>query len=283
MTEKLQKVLARAGLGSRREIERWIADGRITINNKLATLGDRVSGEENIKLDGKLLSTKVLQAQLPRVIAYHKGMGTVCSRNDPEFDKTVFDDFPEIKSGRWVLVGRLDVNTTGLLLATTDGELANRLMHPKYEIKREYAVRVYGDVTPQMIAAMLKGVELEDGIARFDSVMAQGGEGRNLWFTVTLHEGRNREVRRIWESQGIQVNRLVRNSFGPIRMPRRLKKGAWEELDQKQIGSLYAAVNMTAPTEEAQQESSKSSRKTNYHSRKKTKRVVKKARQKKRA
>lgn len=284
MTEKLQKVLARAGLGSRREIERWIADGRITVANKVATLGDRVSGEEKIKLDGKLLSMKVLQPQMPRVIAYHKDVGTVCSRNDPEFDKTVFDDFPKLKSGRWVLVGRLDVNTTGLLLATTDGELANRLMHPKYEIKREYAVRVYGDVTPEMIDAMLKGVALDDGIARFDSVVPQGGEGRNLWFTVTLHEGRNREVRRIWESQGIQVNRLVRNSFGPVHMPRRLKKAQCEELDEKQIKSLYAAVKMRSPMEKASHPVDEApAREKSYRSRKKSKRLTKRSRPKKRA
>lgn len=283
MTEKLQKVLARAGLGSRREIERWIADGRIMIGAKVATLGDRVSGEEKIKLDGRLLSMKALQPQTPRVIVYHKDIGTVCSRNDPEFDKTVFDDFPKLKSGRWVLVGRLDLNTTGLLLATTDGELANRLMHPKYEIKREYAVRVYGDVTPGIIDAMLRGVELEDGIARFDSIVPQGGEGRNLWFTVTLHEGRNREVRRIWESQGIQVNRLVRNSFGPVRMPRRLKKRQWEELDKKQLKSLYEAVNLTPPEEHTERHSGKTVGKKSSRVKDKTRRVVKKTRQKKRA
>ncbi len=254
MTEKLQKVLARAGFGSRREIERWIAEGRVSVDNQVATLGDRVSGEEKIKLDGRLLSMKTLQPQSTRVIAYHKGMGTVCSRSDPEYDKSVFDDFPKIHAGRWVLVGRLDVNTTGLLLATTDGELANRLMHPKYEIEREYAVRVYGEVKPETIDILLKGVELEDGMARFDSILQQGGEGRNLWFTVTLHEGRNREVRRLWESQGVQVNRLVRNSFGPVRMSRRLKKGECEELDESQISALYAAVDLKLPIPPAQSE-----------------------------
>jgi len=280
MTEKLQKVLARAGFGSRREIERWIADGRLSIDNKIATLGDRVSGDEKIKLDGKLLSMKTLQAQSTRVIVYHKGMGTICSRSDPEFDRTVFDDFPKIKSGRWVLVGRLDVNTTGLLLATTDGELANRLMHPRYEIKREYAVRIYGEVTSQMIDSLLKGVELEDGMARFDSVTPQGGDGRNLWFTVELHEGRNREVRRLWESQGVQVNRLVRNSFGPVRMPRRLKQGQYEELDEKQVKSLYAAVNMKPPGSSAEYAPSRSRKR---HPSKKKKVLLKRAAKKKRA
>jgi len=282
MSEKLQKVLARAGLGSRREIERWISDGRLTINNRVAVLGDRVNGDEKIILDGKVLSLKSIQTELPRVIIYHKAMGSVCSRSDPEYPQTVFDDFPKLKSGRWVLVGRLDVNTTGLLLATTDGELANRLMHPKYEIRREYAVRIYGDVTSLMLDNMLKGVELEDGIARFDSIVAQGGEGRNLWFTVTLHEGRNREVRRIWESQGVQVNRLVRNSFGPVRMPRRLQRGQSEELDQKQIEALYAAVNLNFPSPEDQPSKKVSSGR--HKAAKKTKQQIhSKGKQKKRA
>ena len=274
MSEKLQKVLARAGLGSRREIERWIADGRLSINDKVATVGDRVTGEERIRLDGRLLSMKSVQPQATRVIAYHKDMGSVCSRSDPEYDKTVFDDFPKLKAGRWVLVGRLDVNTTGLLLATTDGELANRLMHPKYEIKREYAVRVYGEVTSTMVDAMLKGVVLDDGVARFDSVLAQGGEGRNLWFTVTLHEGRNREVRRLWESQGVQVNRLVRNSFGPVRMPRRLKKGQCEELTESQLQSLYTAVQLDPPGSNNKTTQRKSHKK--YSGKKKTSGRVKK-------
>lgn len=284
MTEKLQKVLARAGFGSRREIERWIAEGRLSVDDKVATLGDRVTGEERIKLDGKLLSMKKLQAQSTRVIAYHKGMGTVCSRSDPEYDKTVFNDFPKVHGGRWVLVGRLDVNTTGLLLATTDGELANRLMHPKYEMKREYAVRVYGDVKPNMIDVLLKGVELEDGMARFDSIVQQGGDGRNLWFTVTLHEGRNREVRRLWESQGVQVNRLVRNSFGPIRMSRRLKKGGYEELDENQVSALYAAVGMSSPGAEEEKIAAKPRRSGSRKKfTKKTKGSFKKPGKKKRA
>lgn len=281
MTEKLQKVLANAGLGSRREIERWIADGRLMIGNRVATLGDRVSGDEKIKLDGRLLSLKAQKSETPRVLVYHKGKGVVCSRNDPDFSKTVFDDFPKIKNARWVLVGRLDVNTTGLLLATTDGELANRLMHPKYEIKREYAVRVYGEVTPEMINNMLKGVELEDGLARFDSVTPQGGEGRNLWFTVTLHEGRNREVRRLWESQGIQVNRLVRNSFGPVRMPRRLKMGQCEELDEKHIRLLYSAVKMHLPGDKLEQPKKKSAGRASII-KKKSKQAGKKRKPKKR-
>ena len=247
MSEKLQKVLARAGFGSRREIERWIADGRISIDQRVATLGDRVSGNEKIKIDGKPVSLKAIQQPETKVIAYHKGMGTVCSRDDPEGRPTVFDDFPRLKNGRWILVGRLDINTTGLLLATNNGELANRLMHPKYEVKREYAVRIYGEVTQQMQENLRKGVELEDGPAHFDRITAQGGEGKNQWFVVELHEGRNREVRRLWESQGVQVNRLVRNKFGTVSMPRRLKRGDCEELNPKQIEQLCQLVQLSSP------------------------------------
>ncbi|WP_455209264.1 23S rRNA pseudouridine(2605) synthase RluB [Kaarinaea lacus] len=252
MTEKLQKVLARQGLASRREIERWIADGRITIDQRVAQLGDRISGNEKLTLDGRVLHLKPAQQQVAKVIAYHKDVGTVCSRSDPEGRRSVFEDFPKVRGGRWVLVGRLDINTTGLLLATTDGELANRLMHPKYEIKREYAVRIYGDVTPQMLQNLQNGVELEDGMARFESITAMGGEGKNQWFTVVLHEGRNREVRRLWESQGVQVNRLSRNMFGSVRLPRRLKKGACEELTQPQIEALYTSVQLASPFEQEQ-------------------------------
>jgi 23S rRNA pseudouridine2605 synthase len=250
MSEKLQKVLARQGLGSRREIERWIADGRITVDKQVATLGDRVTGNEIITLDGKILRLKPAEQQLPRVIVYHKDTGTVCSRTDAEGRRTVFEDFPKVRNGRWILVGRLDVTTTGLLLVTTDGELANRLMHPRYEIKREYAVRVYGEVSPDMLQRLQQGVELEDGMARFDSITVVGGEGRNQWFTVVLHEGRNREVRRLWESQGVQVNRLARNQFGPVRLPRRLQRGDWEELPKAQVEQLYSITGLPSPFDE---------------------------------
>ncbi|MGD8566865.1 MAG: pseudouridine synthase [Gammaproteobacteria bacterium] len=253
MSEKLQKVLARQGLGSRREIERWIADGRITVDKQVATVGDRVTGKEIIALDGKILRLKPPEQQPPRVIVYHKDAGTVCSRSDADGRRTVFEDFPNVRNGRWILVGRLDITTTGLLLATTDGELANRLMHPRYEIKREYAVRVYGEVTPDMLQQLQRGVELEDGMARFDSITAMGGEGRNQWFTVELREGRNREVRRLWESQGVQVNRLARNQFGPVRLPRRLPRGDWEELPKAQVEQLYAITGLPSPFVEQRQ------------------------------
>ena len=250
MSEKIQKVLARQGLGSRREVERWIADGRITVNAQVATLGNRISGDEIITLDGKTLHLKSPEQQVSKVIVYHKDMGTVCSRSDADGKRTVFEDFPKVRNGRWILVGRLDITTTGLLLATTDGELANRLMHPKYQIKREYAVRVYGEVTADMLQRLQQGVELEDGMAHFDSIVAMGGEGRNQWFTVVLHEGRNREVRRLWESQGVQVNRLARNQFGPIRLPRRLKRGACEELTRAQVEQLYSITGLSSPFEQ---------------------------------
>ena len=257
MSEKLQKVLARAGLGSRREIERWIADGRIQINNRVAQLGDRITGQEYIQLDAKPLALNESQAQTIRVIAYHKSIGSVCSRQDQQGRPTVFDDFPKLKNGRWILVGRLDLNTTGLLLATTDGELANRLMHPKYQVKREYAVRIYGDVNDAMLHRLQRGVELDDGIARFDNITLQGGEGRNHWFTVDIHEGRNREVRRLWESQGVQVNRLARNSFGPIQIPRRLRRGEYQELTQGQVDHLCRLVQLLPSSEATNKESRK--------------------------
>lgn len=246
----MQKILARQGLGSRREIERWIADGRITVNSQPATLGDRVTGDEVIGLDGKVLRLKPPDRQVCKVIVYHKDMGSVCSRADEQGRRTVFADFPKVHGGRWILVGRLDITTTGLLLATTDGELANRLMHPRYQIKREYAVRVYGEVSADMLQRMQQGVELEDGMARFDSITAMGGEGRNQWFSVVLHEGRNREVRRLWESQGVQVNRLARNQFGPVRLPRRLKRAGCEELTRAQIEPLYAITGLPSPFEQ---------------------------------
>lgn len=247
MSEKIQKVLARAGFGSRREIERWIADGRIKVNQSVATLGDRIDGTEQLSLDGKNIRVKPVEKTIPRVIAYHKGIGTICTRDDPEERNTVFEDFPKVKGGRWILVGRLDINTSGLLLATTDGELANRLMHPSSEIEREYAVRIYGEVSPEIIETLLAGVELEDGLAKFDSIKDIGGEGQNHWYSVVVAEGRNREVRRLWESQGVQVNRLARNRFGPITLPRRLKRGQSEPLTQKQIEQLYKLTGLPSP------------------------------------
>src|SRR5690554_4307674 len=216
MDEKLQKVLARAGFGSRREMEAWISAGRVSVNGKKATLGDRVTATDKIVVDGKKLAAADAQAVPQTVILYNKPVGEICSRKDPENRPTVYDRLPALRHARWVAVGRLDINTSGLLLFTTDGELANRLMHPSREIEREYAVRVFGEVEQSHLQTLRKGVKLDDGLARFKKITATGGEGMNQWFHVTLTEGRNREVRRLWESQGMQVSRLIRVRYGDV-------------------------------------------------------------------
>ena len=237
--EKLQKVLARAGYGSRRELERWIEAGRISVNGRIATLGDRVSEHDVLRVDGHPVSERRSTARKRiRVLMYNKPAGEICARKDPEGRPTVFESLPGIRDGRWVMVGRLDFNTTGLLLFTSDGELANRLMHPSANIEREYAVRVLGEVTKSIVSNLLEGVELEDGPARFTRIQPAGGEGANQWFHVTLLEGRYREVRRLWESQGLTVSRLSRIRFGPLTLPRTLRGGKWEELDSSALELL---------------------------------------------
>lgn len=248
MTEKLQKVLARAGLGSRREMETWIVDGRVIVNGKTATLGDRVGVNDQIKVDGKALSPVQAAGTERRAIIYHKPVGEVCTRSDPEGRPTVFDSLPRLRNGRWVGVGRLDLNTSGLLLFTTDGELANRLMHPSHQIEREYAVRVLGEVSPEIIANLQSGVELEDGTAHFDSIRDAGGEGANHWYHVVLTEGRSREVRRLWESQGVVVSRLIRVRYGTVALPRRLRVGHFEDLPPADLNELLHSVGL-APVE----------------------------------
>ncbi len=246
MSEKLQKVLARAGYGSRREIEGWISEGRISVNGKICQLGERVSDNDVIRIDGKVVSRTRLQSNRCRVLMYHKPVGEVTSRSDDEGRTTVFENLPRIVNGRWIVVGRLDLNTSGLLLFTTDGELANRLMHPSYTVEREYAVRVLGEVEPEVIKRLSTGVELEDGEARFTSIVDGGGEGANHWFHVTLEEGRNREVRRLWESQGVTVSRLIRVRYGPVTLPRWLRPGRWEELNDEQVSKLRQSVGLEA-------------------------------------
>lgn len=242
-TEKIQKVLARVGLGSRREIEKWIVEGRIRVNSELATLGDRVAPHDKIFVDGKpVFSLRQNQKVKRRVLLYHKPVGEVCTRSDPEKRPTVFDHLPLLRNQRWIAIGRLDLNTTGLLLFTNDGELANRLMHPSSKIEREYAVRVLGEVDSKMLARLKKGVELEDGMAAFNTIQDAGGEGANHWYHVTLKEGRNRIVRRLWESQGITVSRLIRIRFGGIQLPRWLRMGKWHELETKQIEELDSLI-----------------------------------------
>ena len=240
--EKLQKVLARAGLGSRREMERWIEQGRITVNGKAATLGDRVDERARISVDGRTLDPA--PAVQTRCILYHKPTGEVCSRKDPEGRRSVFERLPKLKSGRWISIGRLDFNTSGLLLFTTDGDLANALMHPSSNIEREYMVRVMGKVEMEMLHRMVEGVMLEDGMARFTDITDAGGEGINHWFYVVLMEGRNREVRRLWESQGLTVSRLKRVRYGEVFIPSRVKQGQWTEMETAEIKSLYRMAEL---------------------------------------
>lgn len=242
--ERLQKVLSRAGVGSRREVDAWIGEGRITVNKETAIPGQKVSAGDAITLDGKTLRIDAAQAPVRRVLIYNKPEGEVTTRHDPEGRPTVFQRLPHLKDQRWIAVGRLDINTTGLMLFTTDGELANRLMHPSYEVDREYAVRIFGRVDDALLQRLLEGVLLEDGMAKFSDISSAGGSGMNHWFHVTLFEGRNREVRRLWESQDVKVSRLKRVRFGPTMLSSRLSVGRWEELDQTSVDALSLRVNL---------------------------------------
>lgn len=248
MSEKLQKVLARAGHGSRREMEAWIAAGRVSIDGEIANLGDRVEVTAKIRIDGRPVSLKSADDLICRVLAYHKPEGEICSRKDPEGRTTVFERLPKVKDARWIAVGRLDINTSGLLLFTSDGELANRLMHPSNEIEREYAVRTFGEVTESSVQKLRTGVTLEDGPAQFDYIKAAGGEGINQWWHVGLKEGRNREVRRLWESQEIQVSRLIRIRYGMIELPKSLPRGGWVELPLEQVNYLRELAKLDPET-----------------------------------
>ncbi|MBD2809778.1 23S rRNA pseudouridine(2605) synthase RluB [Xenorhabdus sp. Vera] len=246
-TEKLQKVLARSGHGSRREIEGYIQQGRISIDGKTATLGDRIEVKPSVKirLDGRILNIKEPQKSVCRVLAYYKPEGELCTRHDPEGRPTVFDRLPRMQDARWIAVGRLDINTCGLLLFTTDGELANRLMHPSREVEREYAVRVFGEVDNAKLRQLTQGVQLEDGPASFKTITFKGGEGINQWYNVTLTEGRNREVRRLWESVGVQVSRLIRVRYGDIDLPKGLPRAGWTELGLEQTNYLRQLVGLS--------------------------------------
>lgn len=249
--EKLQKILANAGKGSRRELEEVIAAGRVSVDGKIARLGDRVqvNSSTKIRIDGHLVSLIPAQKEICRVLMYYKPEGELCTRSDPEGRATVFDRLPRLNGARWIAVGRLDINTSGLLLFTTDGELANRLMHPSREVEREYSVRVFGEVDEAMLQRLRKGVQLEDGPANFKEIKAVGGTGINQWFDVTLTEGRNREVRRLWESQGIQVSRLIRIRYGNIRLEKSLPRGGWEEMGLEQVNYLRQLVSLAPETE----------------------------------
>ena len=244
--QKLQKVLASLGLGSRRKMERWIEEGRVTVDGSVATLGDRIRSSQVLRLDGKPLEMDDV-AQV-RVLLYHKPVREVCTRDDPEGRKTVFERLPKLKSGRWISVGRLDFNTSGVLLFTTDGALANALMHPSNGIEREYLVRVMGRVDESMLERLKHGIELDDGAARFSDIQEGGGDGINSFFYVVLMEGRNREVRRLWESQGTTVSRLKRVRFGEVFLPSKLKKGQWLELPQRDVDVIYQMAGL--PTQE---------------------------------
>lgn len=245
--EKLQKILARAGYGSRREIEKLIAAGEVQINGKLATLGDRALASDVLKINGKPVNENRLAKQATRVLLYNKPEGEVCTKSDEKGRNTIFDHLPRIINGRWINVGRLDLNTSGLLLITNNGELANRLMHPSYEVEREYTVRVFGEVPDEVLHNLKKGVKLEDGMAKFDKVFKlpdQEEDAMNQWYRVIIKEGRNREVRRIWESQGVQISRLIRTRYGQFSLNRGLRKGKTQELGWKEVNQLLKSVEL---------------------------------------
>ena len=233
--ERLQKVLAQAGIGSRREMEEWIAAGRISVNGVTAQTGQSVVPTDKVKIGGRLVNLRFTTTKTPRVVIYHKPEGEIVSRDDPDGRPSVFSALPRIRSGRWIAVGRLDFNTSGLLIFTTSGELANKLMHPSSELIRDYAVRVLGVLSMESQQLLLSGIELEDGPASFTSLQEAGGEGANHWYRVTLHEGRNREVRRMFEAVGCTVSRLIRVSYGPISLPPQLKRGRVRELNEAEV------------------------------------------------
>lgn len=253
MSEKLQKVLARSGLGSRRKMETVIAEGRVSIDGEVVQLGERVSEHQVIRVDGHVVKNQTVDNVVCRILAYNKPEGEICTRSDEDGRKTVFERLPRLSGARWISIGRLDINTSGLLLFTTDGEFANKMMHPSNEVEREYAVRIFGEVDDAMLNRLRTGVKLEDGDARFLSIKESGkeagGEGINRWYHVVLTEGRTREVRRLWESQGVQVSRLMRVRYGNIHLDKQLPQGGWTELNLKEVNYLRKLVDMPRETE----------------------------------
>ncbi len=246
MADRIQKVLANAGVASRREVERWIKQGRIVIDGRPAQLGDQLSGGEKIQLDGRPLKISTNERGRKYYRLYYKPVGEITSHSDPEGRRTIFSELKPPRHGRWISVGRLDINTSGLLLLTSDGELAHRLMHPSYEISREYAVRLMGELTHEQLAQLKRGVELDDGIAKLDQVRKGGGSGINVWYRITLHEGRNREIRRVFEALGIAVSRLIRVRYGPVSLGD-LHRGDSRSLSPREIEALYDTVGLPAP------------------------------------
>ncbi len=243
MKDRIQKVLAHNGYGSRRQIEAWIEEGRIKVDGKVAKLGCQIDGSERIEIDGREVAINTDQIDR-RVLLYYKPEGEITTRHDPEGRPTVFSSLPKIHNGRWITVGRLDINTQGLLLVTNDGELAHRLMHPSHEVEREYAVRVIGDFTDEMADNMRNGVMFEDGLSKFEEITWSGGTGANFWYHVTVKGGKNREVRRLWESQGLMVSRLIRIRYGNVELPRSLRAGQFIDIEEDVLKELVESVGL---------------------------------------
>lgn len=245
-SKRLHKLLALAGFGSRRDMEKLIESGRVSVNGHIATVGAAVIASDTIKVDNRVVHLP-FEAELPQVLLYHKPEGEIVSADDPEGRASVFDKLPRIKQGKWIAIGRLDINTSGLLIFTNSGELANRFMHPRYEVEREYAVRILGELTEEQLLQLTQGIELEDGMASFNSIHLTGGEGANKWYQVVIKEGRNREVRRLFEAFHLPVSRLMRVRFGPINLPPRVKRGTMLKLEPKQVVDILEWAGMEAP------------------------------------
>ena len=262
--ERLQKILAQAGVGSRREMEEWIAAGRVTVNGQVATLGMRVVEGDVIRADRRTVRVKAPAQNATRILLYHKQEGEIVSRDDPEKRASVFDSLPRLRDQKWIAVGRLDFNTSGLLIFTTSGELANRLMHPRFEVEREYAVRIQGEMTVEQMRQMVKqGIELDDGPVKFERLSDEGGEGFNHWYRVVLKEGRNRIVRRTFEALGLPVSRLMRVRFGIVNLPPRLKRGMTAELGEGEVGQVLDWAGLEKQPEQMPSTEGKGSGKRN--------------------
>ncbi len=245
-SQKLHKVLAQAGLGSRRLMEEWIREGKVTVNGTVATIGTRVNPSDSIRIGRKSVRWPATH-RLPRVLVYHKPEGEIVSHEDPEGRASVFDQLPQLRGAKWLAVGRLDYNTSGLLIFTTSGELANRMMHPRFAVEREYAVRIIGQLNASQLERLKNGIELSDGLAKCDAVSDEGGEGSNHWYRIVLREGRNRVVRRMFEALGLTVSRLIRVRFGVVALPPRLKRGQVTSLPAAEVKRLLAWLDDAQP------------------------------------